>query len=171
MGWSFNIVDYGRKAFIEEITSKAHFGPDYEPFASRVVGNHVWQAVRQISTGRTFISLDLIAKERNGGWGNKGMSEDSGPYHHDCPLSLLAMTDEPTEGYAAAWRKRVRAHHAAKKAAPKLVIGTIVQYGDHQYQLRKPAGARRGWFVDRIGGSAYRLTAQQLAQSSIKETA
>lgn len=122
MGWSFEIANRGRKAFIESLTGAGHFSENYKPLAHRVVGNHVWQAVRRFD-GVVFISLALIAKERNGGWGYKGMSEDMGPYYYDCPLVLLAMCTEPLNESAAAWREKVREHHTRKAAVPALVPG------------------------------------------------
>lgn len=163
MGWSFNTVDYGRKAFIEELTSPRHFSEGFTPLASRVVGNHVWQAVRTPS-GRVMISLDLIAKERGGGWGYKGMSEDWGPYHYDCPLSLLDMCTETDNENARAWRAKVREYHAKRKAAPAPKAGMVVTVGQHDYTLVEPHGPRSGWIVTMVGGSGfkYRLGAAAL---------
>ena len=78
MGWTFG-YETDRKRFIESITSKSHFSDGYTPLGHRVVGNHVWQLVLKNSTGDKFITLDLIAKQRGGGWGHKGLSESMGP--------------------------------------------------------------------------------------------
>lgn len=170
MGWSFSCVDIGRAAHIAEITSQKHFAAGYTPLAHRVVGNHIWQLVRIEATGKKFITLDLIAKDRKGGWGYKGMDETWGPCYYDCPLSLLDQADPIDSDYANAWREKVRAHHAAKKARPTLAVGVVVTYGPHQYRLRKPAGPRRGWYVDRISdGCGFRITARQLADSTITQ--
>jgi hypothetical protein len=167
MGWSFHTVDYGRKAFIEEMTSKRHFSEGYEPLAHRVVGNHIWQAVRT-PAGRVMISLDLIAKERGGGWGYKGMSEDWGPYHYDCPLSLLDMCTEPDNENALAWRAKVREWHARKKEhSKKLVPGLKVKYGGHIYTLVEQWAPRKGWKVLSEGGAAYRMKAHQLSRAEL----
>lgn len=168
MGWSFSCVDTGRKAHIERITSQKHFSEDYRPLASRVVGNNVWQVVLHIPTGRRFITLDLIAKERGGGWGYKGLSEDMGPNEVNCPLSLLALAGPPKEGHAAAWREKVRAYHANKKTKPKYAAGMVVKYSGALYTLDGPApGARRGWNVTSQHGARYRMSFKQLADAEV----
>lgn len=167
MGWSFSMIDIGKSATVSMLVSKEQFGTQYTPLEHRVVGNHLWQLVRIEVTGRLTIFLDLLAKERGGGWANKGMSEDSGPYHYDCPLSLLDKASPTTGGYAAEWREKVRAHHAAKAATPKPAPGLVVQYGSHAYRLTHPAGPRKGWNCEHVtSGMRYRLKAAQLANST-----
>lgn len=165
MGWSFDCHDVGRKAYIERLTSQKHFSEGYTPLEHRVVGNHVWQLVRIDDENRTFICLDLIAKERGAGWGHKGMSEDMGPCYYDCPLSLLDKADPPREGsYAAAWREKVREYHARKSAKPQ--AGMVVKYGGHEYRLDTPAGPRKGWRVTRVSDAmVFRMSSRQLADA------
>lgn len=169
MGWSFECYPRSRESFIADLTSARHFSPGYEPIEHRVVGNNVWQLVRK-PDGRTFITLDLIKKERGGGWGNKGLSEDMGPCEVNCPLSLLNKADPPENGfgYAAGWRQKVCEFHATKSLQQKArVVGTVVSYGGHQYQLSRPAGPRKGWIVSRVSdGAVYRMSAKQLAAAS-----
>lgn len=168
MGWSFEICERSRKDFIASLTGPKHFGEDYTPLASRVVGNNVWQLVHQKSVGRTFICLDLIAKERGGGWGYKGLSEDMGPCEVNCPLSLLDKASESTTEYGTAWRERVRSYHAAKKARPVWAPGMQIEYGEHRYKLEQVSwrGARFGWSAVQLEtGGRYRITARQLSKS------
>lgn len=134
MGWLFHCTDYGRKAFIEERT-KTHDSENakWECLAHSDKKNHLWKVMRLTNkkTGEvsTYIALDLIAKERNGGWGYKDMSEYAGPNYYDCPLKFLAMSDEPTDDgnnentWAIEWRKKVREAVANKKPKVKLEEG------------------------------------------------
>jgi len=166
MGWLFEYYDRGRDNFLADITSKSHFGEGYTPIKSRVIGNNVWQAVRHEPTGRVFICLDLIAKDRKGGWGYKGMSEDMGPYRYDCPLSLLALCTEPLNDYSKEWREKVRAYHASRKAMPKPEAGLIVKSGSYEYQLLEKLAPRRGWRVKEVDtGATYRMPAAQLSRA------
>lgn len=165
MGWSFNNIDHGRDRHIAELTSKDFFAPGYTPIKSRVVGNHIWSAVRNDATGDVFVNLSLIAKERGGGWGHKSMGEDAGPYYHDCPMSILALCTAPVGKYASEWREKVREYHAAKQAKPKLKAGDLVTYGKHTYRLDTQAGPRRGWEVTRLDGMRFRMKANQIAKA------
>lgn len=164
MGWTFNCVDYGRKNFIESLTGKQHFSEGFEPLAHRVVGNHVWQAVRT-PAGRVMITLDLIAKERGGGWGYKGMTEDWGPYHYDCPLSLLDMCTETDNENANAWRAKVREWHEKRKKNAKPEPGLRVSYGGRVYTLVSTWAPRKGWSVKDDLGNQYRMKARQVAEA------
>lgn len=167
MGWSYAYVDVGRKAHIESLTNQSHWSPGYTPLKHRVIGNHVWQLVLIGKTGIKMITLDLIAKERNGGWGHKSMSEFDGPCYYDCPLSYLDQASEPT-GYAVEWRERVRRYHATKPEKKKLVSGLVVRYGDHAYRLDRPYAPRKGWAVTRLDdGCTFRMNAKQLANAKV----
>ena len=52
------------------------------------------------------------------GW--KDMSEDMGPVVIDCPLRILDRLDPPASDHARKWREDVRAHHARRRARPKV---------------------------------------------------
>jgi len=74
-------------------------------------------------------------------WTYKDMSEDMGPYMHDCPLDLFAIVPEPVAGergmsaqsaiWAAEWRAKVRDFHAkrqvARARAKTVEVGSIVR--------------------------------------------
>lgn len=166
MGWLFEYYDRGRAEYLKRLTDKSHFAEAFTPIKSRVIGNHVWQAVKHEPTGKVFIHLDLIAKQRNGGWGYKGMSEHMGPYFYDCPLSLLALCTEPTDDAVKDWREKVQKFHADKKARPKPVSGLIVKLGDRQYELLEKLDGRLGWRVKDVDtGSTYWMLAAQLSRA------
>lgn len=169
MGWLFDYHDIGRKAYIEKITSKAHFGEGYTPLMHRAVGNHVWQLVRHEPTGRKFITLDLIAKQKDAGWGYKGLSEDMGPYYYDCPLSLLDAADPPINDTAATWRQAVRDKQAERKAKAERTwgVGMQIRFGGHEYRLHSPAGKRKGWYATGPDGRLFRFGVSHLAKAEI----
>lgn len=160
MGWSFSMQDIGRKAHIESLTAANHFSPGYVPIAYRVVGNHVWQLVQR-PDGTKYITLDLIAKERGGGWGYKGLDEDSGPYYFDCPLTLLDKADPPSTANATTWRAKVVEYadrqKRLKREMQNLKPGTVIVVGPCQYTLLDGLG-RSGWIARDLGGHNWRLT-------------
>jgi hypothetical protein len=167
MGWSFACNTRFKKAEqVAEFRRPDYWSPGYTVLADSVVGNNYWAAI-QAPDGSKFVFLAMMkGGGRQMGWGHKDMTEHSGPYHHNCPLYLLAMTDEPTEGYAVDWRKRVREHHASKKARIPPAEGQYVRYGETTYQLLHPWAPRKGWRVmDVATGITYRMNARQLAQA------
>ena len=167
MGWTFG-YETDRKRFIESITSKSHFSDGYTPLEHRVVGNHVWQLVLKNSTGDKFITLDLIAKQRGGGWGYKGLSESMGPCYYDCPLSLLEKATAPLDKYAADWRDKVRKYHAEKAQRKQVKPGAVFTFGDHQYRLdQRHQNPRKGWLISRVSdGMTFRISSRNLAQAT-----
>ena len=169
MGWSFNTQDYGRKAHIESLTNQRHFSQGYTPITHRVVGSHVWQLVQR-PDGTKFIALDLIAKERGGGWGYKSMDEDWGPYYYECPLALLDRADPPATENAKAWRIKVWDYHDRQKRLKRemstLKPGTVIVVGPCQYVLLEDLG-RSGWTARDLGGHCWRLT-RRFIKSQLK---
>jgi len=82
---------------------------------STCYGRHWWVLV-ETTKGDPLRFVVLYLFEKFGeGWGYKDVSEDMGPYYHDCPLSLVAKATEPQNEWSAAWRERVKNHHAALK--------------------------------------------------------
>ncbi len=162
MGWSFSCNDTGRKAHIESLTDQRHFSSGYVPITHRVVGNHIWQLVQR-PDGTKYIALDLIAKERGGGWGYKSLDEDWGLYHYDCPATLLDKADPPATPNAEAWRAKVYEHADRQKRLRRemktLKPGTVIVVGPCQYTLLEDLG-RSGWRARDLGGHNWRLTAR-----------
>ena len=169
MGWSFAMQDIGRKAHIESLTSVKHFSPGYVPVTHRVVGCHVWQ-LAQRPDGTKFITLDLIAKERGGGWGYKNLDEDCGPYFFDCPVTLLDRADPPATENAKAWRIKVwefaDRQKRLKREMQTLKPGTVIVVGPCQYTLLEDLG-RSGWTARDLGGAYWRLT-KRFIKSQLK---
>lgn len=169
MGWSFAMQDTGRKAHIESLTNQRHFSNGYVPITHRVVGNHVWQLVQR-PDGTKYITLDLIAKERGGGWGYKSVDEDCGPYFFDCPAPLLDKADPPATPNAEAWRAKVwefvDRQKRLKREMQTLKPGTVIVVGPCQYTLLEDLG-RSGWRAKDLGGRHWRLTAR-FVKSNLK---
>lgn len=160
MGWSFSCSDTGRKSHIESLTSAKHFSSGYVPITHRVVGNHIWQLVQR-PDGTKYITLDLIAKERGGGWGYKSLDEDCGPYFFDCPVTLLDKADPPATPNADTWRAKVFEYadrvKRLKREMQTLKPGTVIVVGPCQYTLLDDLG-RSGWIARDLGGHNWRLT-------------
>ena len=169
MGWSFSCNDTGRKAHIESLTNQRHFSNGYVPITFRVVGNHVWQLVQR-PDGAKYIALDLIAKERGGGWGYKSMDEDWGPYFFDCPTTLLDKADPPATPNAEAWRAKVFEYADRQKRLKRemqtLKPGSVIVVGPCQYTLLEDLG-RSGWMVKDQYGAYWRLT-ERFIKSQLK---
>lgn len=139
MGWSFEWHERPRKDFIKERLE----GWDTDHVTARLIdhsdrGARLWK-VYEITwkqgerAGQTyrFISLDLIAKDKGGGWGYKDIDESMGPYYYDCPLRLLdAAMPAPEDKHGLEWRQKVREYHADQAARRRkmrsLKVGDVI---------------------------------------------
>lgn len=171
MGWSFAYDKRtDRKAVIKRFREPGGLlGPGYTLLQSSAVGSNFWYLYR-CPDGRVSIGLCLMQRGgKDSGWGYKGMSEEMGPNEVNCPISYLGKASEPL-GYAIEWRPMVRAHHAEKRARPKLAPGVVVEYAGIKFTLVvvDRRGARFGWRADaENGGGRYRLRAHQLARATV----
>jgi hypothetical protein len=103
MGWTF-IQGATKQKVIEELNGPGHWGASFQVLDYTVKGNTIWQVVRNVKEGRTFIVCALLEVDSYG-WGYKTMSESMHPYYYDCPLKYLDMA--PPE--CQEWRAKVRA--------------------------------------------------------------
>lgn len=118
-----------------------------------------------IATDR-FIGIDLLEFDRREKcWGYKDMCETMGVYEVDCPLSYLDLVPCPAGEYAAPWREKVRAFHAAHSAqkdlAKKVKLNDILKLREGTrpqivkvVQLRK---MKRGHQIIGSAGGLYRI--------------
>ncbi len=88
------------------------------------VGSTVYMAIRTTEkvTGAPFVfaAVILISNTMKNGFGYKDMTETMGPRECACPERIMRLLspveDIPDPSYAADWRARVAAHHAASRA-------------------------------------------------------
>jgi len=100
--------------------SERHIGQVLD--AARV-GSTVYMAIRSIekATGTSFVfaAVILISNTQKNGFGYKDMTETMGPCECACPERIMRLLspveDIPNPSYAAEWRARVAAHHAAAR--------------------------------------------------------
>lgn len=108
MGW-LEGYDWPTKAdIIRHICEGPCLGARLKVVARAVRGSHLWTVIEQDGDYSTrFVCLWLLRKGRDN-WAYKDVDESMGPCELDCPLLFLAMTPEPTSGYAVEWRQKVR---------------------------------------------------------------
>ena len=78
------------------------------------------------ATGAVTYAGVILTGRHDGEWGYKDMSESMGPSQAEAPLKLLALLsplDPQAETYAARWRERVTAHHAARRGRARIAPG------------------------------------------------
>ena len=166
MGWLFSPSWATRADLVRHLRRPERFGDRLELVRACVTGSHHWYLVRERATGLHWIGLDLLQSGRGDGWGYKDLDESVGPTACDCPLAYLAAPHADRDGWAAQWRERVRAYHAARQARPALAPGLLVRFGGRVYSLLEPIGPRRGWRVRATDtGETYRMPAPYLARS------
>jgi hypothetical protein len=81
-------------------------------------------------------------------FGYKDMTETMGPYHYDCPASILDLLGPPGNEYAANWREACRARLALtsrRKPRPgdMLVLAEPLTFTDGQSRTQLPGGSVR----------------------------
>jgi len=165
MGWLFSPQWETRADLVRHLRRPERFGDRMQLIRACATGSHHWYLIRELATGHHWIGLDLMQSGRGDGWGYKDLDETAGPCDVDCPLGYLDAPHAEPIGFAAQWRERVRAYHAARQAKPAPVAGAWVSYGGRTYQLQSPAGPRRGWHVADASGHGYRMPARALAQA------
>lgn len=138
MGWTGYPED-NRKA--EDIVRSEieGFSGRYKVIANR--GARHW-LVEDTTEGRRFATVALVEK-RHGYTYTKLLDETCGPCVYNYPLSFLEMLSEPENEYANEWRKKVREHHATKKATPTLKPGDKIVFDE-------PIEFTNGWSVQRL---------------------
>jgi len=113
MGWLFSPRWATRADLVQHLRRPERFGDRLQLVRACVTGSHHWYLVRELATGQHWIGLDLMQSGRADGWGYKDLDESAGPCAIDCPLAYLAAPHAERDGFAAQWRERVRAYHAA----------------------------------------------------------
>ena len=141
MGWDFHheIAPYDRKQIC-----RARVSGNYEVIKDAMVGTTWYAAIKNKETGEVFASIVLTKIDRNGycNFGMKWIDEECGPYHHDCPASILDLLTPTTSQYAQEWRERCRAHIQEKKEAGEDVLRTA-PIGAHLEVTIKTGEVRR----------------------------
>lgn len=84
-----------------------------------------YYAVEEVKTGDVFAVVALGRKTR-GEVSIKLVDEGMGPFHWDCPASILNLLSPTTSEYALKWRDECRTQIELKKAQPKLQEGAVV---------------------------------------------
>ena len=133
MGFT-QIVGASKKEVIDEITRRQDNENgiwSHERVCLR--GNCLWSIMTHVDkkTGTTtrMIYLALLGNPGGGGWGYREMTEFQGPYHHNCPLSLLdnCPLDDASDhsGFARQWRERIRQRAADNNIGRKFAVGSL----------------------------------------------
>ena len=152
MGWSFRMNrNIKKKELVEELISPNSLSPGYSILEHRIVGNNLWYLYSRPSGTKT-IGLFLLASGGNEmGWGYKGVSEDSGPFELDCPISLIDKCDLPECDWAREWREKVLSNREEKKKKDEaLRSNALVRiYGKYYKLLYQITGSTK-WTVKEV---------------------
>ena len=97
-------------------------------------GNTVYSLIARTDNNEKYIHIDLVQNGADGFWAHKPISENSGPYHYDCPERILKQSTSQNI-HAVEWREQCRQIRRDKaelikifKAMPKGIIITT-EYG------------------------------------------
>ncbi len=114
MGWLF--IRAARKADIirKLVAPEEDETRRWETIAHSVRGNVLWAVVETTckleDRRKRFIACNLLAREKDCGWGYKAMDESMHPYYYSCPLKYLDMAPVAN----ADWRSMVYSHYRAR---------------------------------------------------------
>lgn len=165
MGWLYSSAWQTPSAMRDHLRdSLTRAGHTIVKDASVAYGRRYYAAIRNSHDKKVTIFVALINGGRGDhGYGYKDMDESMGPCEKDCPLSLLALCDEPPNEWAKTWREEVRAYHAARTG--QLTLAKSVQLGakvwlrhtkDNPFTIRRIEGKKilgtdcKGWGLYRI---------------------
>lgn len=98
----------------------------------------------------------------------KDMSENEGPYYHDCPARILDLLTPSDNEYANEWRENCRKKiaKAAEARARKIEAGTVLMYGGKRYTVTEKA--KFGWCkVHDDRGVPYRMRPGQVRRATL----
>lgn len=70
-------------------------------------GNTVYSLIDRTDNNEKYIHIDLVQKGEDGFWAHKPISENSGPYHYDCPERILKQSTSQNI-HAVQWREQCR---------------------------------------------------------------
>lgn len=149
-----------------------------EVLAHRVVGKCLWLVARHRDpqyNQEAWIGLSLIEVKGDLVY-VKDLDESVGPLYWNCPLAFLDKAGKPhPESHAVKWREQVRKWHAERAARRALKPGTVIEYGNAQYELLENLG-RKGWGAYMVAphssrGLQYRIKSHQVAEAKIVKAA
>lgn len=114
MGWDYHheMAPYDRRAIC-----RRYIGNGYEVIKDAVVGTTYYAAVKSPHDGSVSALIILTHIDRNSwcNFGMKFMDEDMGPYHCDCPESILKELSPTANSYALEWRAKCREKRQTKR--------------------------------------------------------
>jgi len=119
MGWYFS--PQSKVALIRELTAPCETERTRTTtLAHSLCDDVLWsvsEATPKDGNPQRYIRCDLL-EYRNGMWGYKPLQEAMQPYYYSCPLAYLDMAPEQSR----AWRDKVRAWHAQRRAVTFITL-------------------------------------------------
>ena len=143
MGWtSYHATNYknGKVDRVAEVKHCFERGEDskYRILKASLVGTTVYAAVEyQTEKGTEVFAAVVLTSVDNNDYFNfsyKDMDETCGPYHYDCPASILKLLTPTTSEHANQWREKCwekiekkRQKKNDPQALSNLPLGTVIE--------------------------------------------
>ncbi len=188
MGWTTMAMPReGGRAFLDALYSWSDDHRRQTVIDSSVVSGREYYAAVETTTIATgertvFAGVALVQISRRQGeeFGNKGMSEDMGPYYYNCPLRILDRLTKTDHEQALAWRTKCRETASLRSAinkGPKLAAGQRVRFAEpikfsngavlSEFEVEQQIFGKALVFIDPETRHRYRITGARNRQRSV----
>ena len=125
MGWLSYPATHYKDGYIDRLAEVRAILDTSRIVKDAMVGSVYYAAARN-DDGKVYGAVVLTYTEDNKRFGYKCISSDMGPYHHDCPSSILKLITADDE-YTVAWVRDCMEYAERKKRAKKLKSANAVK--------------------------------------------
>ena len=125
MGWLSYPATHYKDGYLDRLAAVRAVLDMSKIIKDTMVGSVYYAAARN-DEGKGYGAVVLTYTEDNKRFGYKCISSDMGPYHHDCPSSILKLITADDE-YTVAWVRDCMEYAERKKRAKKLKSAIAVK--------------------------------------------
>ena len=138
MGWT---GIYNKPKSLKDFFFSEYNSENLEPIKCAVKGTTIYGAVKNKRTNEIF-GLVVLTSNKKDEFMYKDMDDTCGPYHYDCPESILKLLTPTDNEYANNWRNECR-KNATKNQGKKVSNGATIR-------LKEPVRFTNGFLMKHL---------------------